>query len=119
MCCKVQPTANTAPACRWVHEYTPPCPQYPVGATGILEITSYTKRGPVTACYSVDCVLDRGRIVGWELEHLDSEVVYHIDHLSWGWSQASCDCGSCVFGNRTCKHVLALHRSLKEIGFES
>jgi len=107
---------NTAPAARWIHELALPCAKYPQGMQGILSITSFTRRGPVTAAYTVDPIRDGGRIVGWHLENLDNGQTYDIDHVSWGWSGAECTCGSCVFGHRACKHVLATRAALETTG---
>lgn len=109
---------NASPACRWIHELRLPCTKYPNGMTGIIEITSCTRRGKVTASYTVDPIIDGGRIVGWRLENLDNGQVYDIDHVSWGWSQAQCDCGQNVFRQKTCKHAISLLTLLQEIGVE-
>lgn len=101
---------------RWVLPWTPPCARYPQGATGILEISSPTKRKMVTAQYRVECVLDGGKIVGWELTSLANDQVYHLDPYSWGWDQAECSCGDCTFRSRMCKHARALFQAMKEIG---
>lgn len=109
-------TPNTPPAARWASELILPCARYPEGCPGVLSITSFTKRGPVSHGYMVEPIRDGGRIVGWEMENLNNGEAYQIDHPSWGWPGAECTCGSAVFGRRVCKHVLSLMSSLKEIG---
>jgi len=104
---------------RWISEWLPVSKLYPAGCTGCLEITSPTRRGPVTAAYMVEAILDGSVIVGWELTNLATDQEYAIDHLSWGWSQSSCTCGQNVFRSARCKHSIALEQALKQIGEQS
>ena len=109
-------TTPTKPAstgtCRWICRWAPPTEKFPGGKTGVLSITSYTKRGPVTATYMVEAVMDHGRIVGWELTNLTNDEVYHLDP-EWGAGQWTCTCGDHVFRCRECKQARALQAALK------
>ena len=102
-------------SCRWVHRWAPPSAKHPAGGTGGLRITSFTRKGPVEHLYMVECVLDRGRIVGWVLINLDNGQEYQLNP-EWGAGQWECTCGDHVFRQKECKHSKALQAALREIG---
>jgi hypothetical protein len=93
--------------CRWLKPLVLP------HGIGRLAITSHTQRGPVTAEYDVEAILNAaGQVVGYHLVKDDDER-YHID-TSWGavWE---CDCADATFRGRECKHVRSVRAGLARL----
>jgi hypothetical protein len=93
-----------------------PCELLPDGQPGVLTITAPTRRGPVSADYTVSVHFDdRGHEVGYQLVHQGNHNVYDIS-TEWGLDQWECDCGDCLFRSRLCKHSRGLQQALRAVG---